>query len=59
MAAVVDMELCAGCAACVEECPTDSITLNDDGQAIVDAKTCNECGSCVDACPSEAISIPS
>lgn len=56
MSAIVDVEKCSACEACVESCPLDAITMVD-GHAKVDEETCGDCGACVDACPSEAISL--
>lgn len=55
MAAVVDAEKCTGCEACVEECPVDTIAM-EDGVAVV-GDECVDCGACVDACPVEAITM--
>lgn len=57
MAATVDAQKCTGCGDCVEVCPMEAITLNDD-KAVVDEDTCTECGLCVDECPNDAISLP-
>ena len=57
MAAKVETELCAGCGECVDACPTEAITLTDDGLAVVDEDLCGDCAACVDVCPSEAITI--
>ena len=58
MPAVVDRDECVGCGTCVEECPEEAITLDDEEIAVVDADKCTECGTCVESCPSEAITIP-
>ncbi|HPO16201.1 MAG TPA: 4Fe-4S binding protein [Candidatus Hydrogenedentes bacterium] len=58
MAAIVDADKCGGCKSCVEVCPTESITINEDGKAVVDPDSCGECGACVDECPNEAINLP-
>jgi ferredoxin len=57
MAAVVKPEICEGCGACVDTCPSGAIELKD-GKAVVDAELCGDCGACVDACPTQAIEIP-
>mgnify|MGYP001082966713 FL=1 len=58
MPAVVDRDECVGCGTCVEECPEEAVTLDDEEIAVVDADKCTECGTCVESCPSEAITIP-
>lgn len=55
MAAVVDVEKCTGCEACVEVCPVEAIEMVD-GKAKVD-DACIDCGQCVDECPVEAIEM--
>lgn len=56
MAAKVDTGKCVGSGACVEACPVEAISVQDN-KAVVDADTCIDCGACVDACPSEAITV--
>ena len=56
MAATVDAEKCTGCGACVETCPVEAITLEND-KAVIDEGTCTECGVCTGECPTEAISV--
>ncbi len=56
MPAKVNNEKCTGCETCVEECPSEAISMAD-GKAVVDVDTCIDCGVCVDACPAEAISM--
>ncbi len=48
-------EKCTGCGTCVDECPAEAITLNENDIAVIDLDECTECGTCVDACPNEAI----
>ncbi len=55
--AVVDEDLCSGCATCVGVCPYDAIKteLKDDKRiAKVNEILCQGCGSCSAACPSGA-----
>ena len=47
-------EMCAGCGICVEQCPADAISMQDDVAAI-DEKECIRCGTCHDVCPQEAV----
>ncbi len=56
MSVKIAVEECVGCGACVEECSSDALSLNDE-IAVVDDDLCVECGLCVEACPSEAISL--
>ena len=50
----VNKEMCAGCGACVEECPVGAMSLEEDGAAI-DEQECIRCGKCHDVCPQEAV----
>jgi len=56
MPAVVNKEECTGCGSCVEVCPSEAITMDDD-VAVVNPEECTECGACVDECSSEAITL--
>ena len=56
MPAKVDIEKCTGCESCVEECPSEAISMADD-KAKINIDDCVDCGVCVDACPTEAISM--
>ena len=57
MAAQIDQEKCTGCGICVDICPLEAISMEND-KAKVDNDTCTECGQCVDECPNKAISVP-
>jgi len=57
MVAKVNADECTGCATCVDECPSEAISMNDDDIAVVNADECTDCGACVDACPTEAITM--
>jgi len=56
MPAKVDKEKCTGCESCVEECPSEAISMVEQ-KAQVDVDTCVDCEVCVDTCPAEAISM--
>ncbi|MGB8454043.1 MAG: Coenzyme F420 hydrogenase/dehydrogenase, beta subunit C-terminal domain [Anaerocolumna sp.] len=49
-----EKENCCGCTACMNICPTDSITMEEDEEGflypVIDTKTCVECGACVRVC---------
>lgn len=55
MAVVINKETCIGCAACIDTCPTEALTMVDE-KAVCDAEKCVDCSACIDACPVEAIS---
>lgn len=47
-----DLELCTHCVACVEPCPVDAFTLDEQTQLVsLDTEMCIGCGLCVGACP--------
>ena len=56
MVAKVDADECVGCGTCVDECPQEAISMNDDDIAVI-SDECTDCGLCVDACPTSAISL--
>jgi len=56
MPAKVDPDTCTGCEACVDTCPVEAISMQDD-IASVDEETCTDCESCVEVCPVEAITM--
>lgn len=46
----------AGCEACAQACPTDAITLADDGSGLrIDYGSCVVCQLCTEACPTGAM----
>jgi len=50
----VKLEDCIGCGICVEECPVDVISMEDE-KAKIDMDNCIRCGICHDVCPQDAI----
>lgn len=67
--AIVDNNLCTGCAQCVEDCPYEAITMvkrpdrieNDRRSelvALVDSDACVSCGICIASCKPMAIGPP-
>jgi len=56
MAAVVDAEKCKASGECIDVCPTEAITL-ENNVAVVDEDVCSDCGVCADACPEDAITV--
>jgi Fe-S-cluster-containing dehydrogenase component len=42
---------------CADACPTDAITVRDDGIVVMDVGECVGCLACVTLCPDEAIAV--
>jgi Pyruvate/2-oxoacid:ferredoxin oxidoreductase delta subunit len=55
----IDIDACTGCGTCLEWCPTDAISLNENGVAQRDESACLGCGVCARFCPESAISLKS
>jgi len=47
---------CIGCGTCVEKCPMETISLEND-VAVINEEKCIGCGVCAHLCPEEAIKI--
>jgi len=53
--AVVDPEACSGCRVCVELCPFEAVTFDEEKRvAAVNSSLCKGCGTCTAACTSGA-----
>ena len=53
---VVDEELCSGCKTCIELCPYNAISFDEEKKlASINEVLCKGCGTCTAACPSGAI----
>ena len=50
----VDKNECTGCGICVEECPAETIYMEDE-KAEIDMDNCIRCGHCHEICPEEAV----
>ena len=50
----IDNDDCIGCGICVDKCPTDTITI-ENNKAIIDMDNCIHCGICHDVCPQGAV----
>ncbi|WP_135606425.1 4Fe-4S binding protein [Methanococcoides sp. NM1] len=57
MVAVINRDECVGCGTCVDDCPSDAISMDGDNIAVVNADECLDCGACVDSCPTDAITM--
>jgi heterodisulfide reductase subunit A len=56
--AVVDVELCAGCGACIETCPYGARSLSVIRPvAVVNPALCQACGACAVICPNKATEV--
>jgi ferredoxin len=53
--ATVDPDMCVGCGACQEVCPSGAISFEE--IAIIDPKRCIGCGRCVEQCPRAALTL--
>lgn len=54
--AATDAASCSGCAACVDRCQMDAVSMND-GAVTIDYDRCIGCGCCVTGCPAQAMTL--
>jgi len=50
----VDKEKCTGCRICIEKCPVNVISMENE-KAEINMDECIHCGICHDVCPQEAV----
>lgn len=50
----VDRNKCSGCGTCVDKCPTQCCSLDDERKSVSEADRCVGCGQCVPICPEGA-----
>ena len=59
---VVDEDLCRGCGRCIQTCPYQAVTLQENivggWYAMVDEALCKGCGNCISVCPTNAADSP-
>ena len=53
--AIVNIDNCISCGACIFVCSFEAITFDD--IAVIDQEKCNGCGKCVERCPVDAIEL--
>lgn len=51
----IDTNKCIRCGKCVNECPTDNLTMNED--KVVAKDKCTMCYRCISKCPQKAITL--
>jgi ferredoxin len=56
MAVDINKAKCTGCGDCVDVCPVEALSVENEKAVVNDE--CIDCGACVNVCPSEAISLP-
>lgn len=54
---MVNKQKCVGCGTCVNMCPVEAISFDEDGKAQIDKNICIKCGTCEAVCPVNAIKI--
>ncbi len=52
-----DEDLCSECLLCVNVCPFDAISVDEEGAPDIDIEECQFCGICAGICPSGALDI--
>ena len=50
----VDKDKCIGCKVCVEKCPVEAISMEDE-KAKINMEECIHCGTCHNVCSQEAV----
>ena len=55
--AVVELDACNGCEACIEMCQTEAISMSADGDAEINYDRCIGCGLCLSSCTENALAL--
>jgi Fe-S-cluster-containing hydrogenase component 2 len=53
----VNSTKCTGCGYCVDVCPQQAITIDNNDVAMVNQELCSQCGNCAAICPTNAIQV--
>ena len=56
MAVDINKAKCTGCGDCVDVCPVEALSVENEKAVVNDE--CIDCGACINVCPSEALSLP-
>jgi len=54
----IDADLCVGCHACVDVCPTNALAQVNNKATLAFPDECTYCTACQDICPENAIALP-
>ena len=50
-------EACVGCQDCVNNCPPQALTMNENRRPVVDLEKCIRCFCCQELCPQQAVKL--
>ncbi|MFQ6086770.1 MAG: 4Fe-4S binding protein [Candidatus Bathyarchaeia archaeon] len=54
----LDTNLCPeGCQICADACPSEAISIDEDGKLVIKEEFCIYCGACQQVCPENAIKV--
>lgn len=53
----IQMGCCDGCGLCVEVCPSEVYTLDENAAKVAFPEECIECGVCENECPTACITL--
>lgn len=52
---VINKNNCVGCGHCINNCPVEAISFDENMIAHIDQEKCIHCGTCINICPMSAI----
>jgi NAD-dependent dihydropyrimidine dehydrogenase PreA subunit len=53
----IDEESCDGCGECVDICPSEVFSLENEKSKVTNLDECAGCESCVEVCPNSLITL--